>query len=127
VVAGSATLHHQIAGQYAPSDTLPCADAALLLPLKRSAEYAGIRRRTASPRAVDSWQDEGLHFFVFQLMPAEGDALVPDDPPVAVFTMHPDEAAPLAAVIVTPQPGGSEATITDLRAPERSYTAPLLE
>jgi hypothetical protein len=123
VVAGSATLHEQIASQYAPGDNLPCADASLLAPLKKSPEYRAIRPRVANPRAVDSWQDEAVHFFVFQLNPAEGAASVPDDPPVVVFAMHPLEPGPVSAVVVTPKPGGEEAEVVDLRQPDSAYTA----
>ena len=36
MVVGAATLHEQIASQYAAGDDLPCADAKLLIPIKRS-------------------------------------------------------------------------------------------
>jgi len=123
VKASSADLHDKVVTQYAPSDDLPCADASLLAPLKKSPEYRAIRPRVASPRAVDSWQDEGVHFFVFQLNPVEGAAAVPDDPPVVVFAMHPEEPAPVSAVVVTPKPGGEEAEVVDLRQPGSAYTA----
>ncbi|HJZ49524.1 MAG TPA: hypothetical protein VKE41_20240 [Roseiflexaceae bacterium] len=117
-------MHEQIASQYAPGDDLPCADAWLLAPLKKSPEYRALRPRVASPRAVDSWQDQGVHFFVFQLNPVDGAAAVPDDPPVVVFAMHPEEPAPVSAVVVTPRPGGEEAEVVDLRQPDSAYTAP---
>jgi hypothetical protein len=116
-------MHEQIAFQYAPGDDLPCADASLLAPLKKSPEYRAIRPRVASPRAVDSWQDQGVHFFVFQLESLEGLAAVPGDPPVVVFAMHPEEPGPVSAVVVTPKPGGEEAEVVDLRQPESAYTA----
>src|SRR5262249_14969832 len=116
-------MHEQIASQYAPGDDLPCADAWLLAPLKKSPEYRAIRPRVASPRAVDSWPDEGVHFFVFRLNPVEGAAAAPDDPPVVVFAMHPEELAPVSAVVVTPKPGGEEAEVVDLREPRSAYTA----
>ena len=78
----------------------------------------------ANPRAVDAWQEEGLHFFVFQLLPADGAAAVPAEPPVAVFAMHPEEPAPVSAVVVTPSASGTEAEVMDLRRPESAYTAP---
>jgi hypothetical protein len=102
---------------------LPCADASLLAPLKKSPEYRAIRPRVVSPRAVDSWQDEGVHFFVFLLNPVEGAAAVSDDPPVVVFAMHPEQPAPVSAVVVTPRPGGDEAEVLDLREPDSTYTA----
>lgn len=60
---------------------------------------------------------------MFQLNPAQGAAAVPNDPPVVVFAMHPEEAAPVSAVIVTPQPGGEEAEVLDLRQLGSGYTA----
>ena len=125
MVVGSATMHNQIASQYAPSDDLPCAAAWLLAPLKKSPEYRTIRPRVVSPQAIDSWQDEGVHFFVFQLNPVEGAAAVPDDPPVVVFAMHPEEPAPISVVVVTPKPGGEEAEVVDLRQAGSAYTAAL--
>lgn len=116
-------MHNQIASQYAPGDDLPCADASLLAPLKKSPEYRAIRPRVASPRAVDSWQDQGVHFFVFQLNPLEGAASTLNDPPVIVFAMHPEELGPVSAVVVTPKPGGEEAEVVDLRQPGNAYTA----
>jgi hypothetical protein len=116
-------MHNQIASQYAPADDLPCAAAWLLAPLKKSPEYRTIRPRVASPQAIDSWQDEEVHFFVFQLNPVEGAAAVLDDPPVVVFAMHPEEPAPVSVVVVTPKPGGEDAEVVDLRQPDSAYTA----
>ena len=122
--ASSADLYNQIS-QYAPGDDLPCADASLIVPLKKSPEYRVIRPRVASPMAVDSWQDQGVHFFVFQLNPTEGVAVVPGDPPVVVFAMHPEQPAPVSAVVVTPKLGGEEAEVVDLRQDGNPYIAPL--
>jgi hypothetical protein len=118
-------MHNQIATQYAPGDDLPCADSSLLTPLKKSSEYRVIRSRAASPKAVDSWQDQGYHFFVFQLRPRDDEPEVPNDPPVVVFTMHTEQAEPVSVVVVTPQPGGAEARIEDLRSPNGGYSARL--
>ncbi len=81
-----------------------------------------IRPRVASPRAADSWQDEGMHFFVFQLRPEHGSDAA--EPPVVVFAMHPEEPLPVSAVVVTPRSDGQTAQITDLRQADRSYVAP---
>ena len=124
--ASSADLHDKIATQYAPVDNLPCADFALLVPLKKSSEYRTIRPRIANPKAIDSWQEEGLHFFVFELKSTNGATVHPSDLPVAVFTMHPAEVAPVSVVVVTPSPDGAEAEVVDLRQPDSAYTAPLL-
>lgn len=82
-----------------------------------------LHSRIASPRAIDSWHEEGLHFFVFALTVANGAAVNPSDPPVAVFTMHPDEPAPLSVVVVTPSANGEEAQVVDMRQPDSAYTA----
>jgi hypothetical protein len=95
------------------------------VPLKRSAEFAVIRRRVADHHHLDSWQEDGLHFFVFLLRPAEDTAAGEADPPVAVFTMHPELTIPLAAVVVTPRQDGAAAEIQDLHAPESVYTVPV--
>ncbi len=97
----------------------------LLVPLKRSAEFGAIRRRVADHHHRDSWQEDGLHYFVFLLHPEEGRATNRDDPPVAVFTMHPEWPVPFAAVVVTTGADGGDAEIRDLRAPDRVYTAPV--
>ena len=77
---------------------------------------------------LDHWQEEGLHFFVFALRPengtSNGAASLPAEPPVAVFALHPEEPAPVSAVVVTPSAGGKEAQVLDLRKPENAYTAP---
>jgi len=109
------------AAQAQGSEGQPCGDLALLAPLKKSPEYRVIRRRGAKPRAIDSWQEDGLHFFVFELRAAEGAA----EPPMAVFTMHPAEAAPVSVVVVTPSPDGEKAEVLDLRQPASAYSAPL--
>src|SRR5947207_2890597 len=100
-------MHQRIASEYAIGDDLPCADVALLVPLKRSGEFAAIRRRVADHHHLDSWQEDGLHFFVFLLRPAVAAGASPADSPVAVFTMHPEYTAPVAAVVVTPSPDGA--------------------
>ena len=116
-----------MASQYGASDQPPCADVALLRPLKRSPEYRAIRRRVASPRPVDSWFDQELHFFVFQLQAMNGNGSGSNgaEPPAAVFAMHPEAPEPISAVLITPNPNGAEAEVTDLRVPERVYSAPL--
>ncbi len=47
------------------AETLPCAEPALLGPLKRSAAYAALRPRLADRRVVDSWEANLCHHFVF--------------------------------------------------------------
>jgi hypothetical protein len=94
------------------------------VPLKRSPDYGAIRPRVAQLKPIDAWQDEGLHYFVFELKPVEGD---PEGtpPPIAVFTMHPEMPRPVAGVIVAPTPGGQNARITNLAEPDNPYTIAL--
>ncbi len=119
------------------ADEQLCPDVKLLVPLKRSPEFAAIRRRVADPHHSDACVEDGLHFFVFQLHPAEGattslpgangraPGLTAAQAPVAVFAMDPQSTTPHSAVVVTPGPDGAEAEITDLREPGRRYTAPV--
>jgi hypothetical protein len=74
---------------------------------------------------LDSWQEDGFHFFVFQLRPPEGIPTGLADAPVAVFAMHPEIDIPVSAVVVTPKNGGVQAEVQDLREPEMVYTAPV--
>jgi hypothetical protein len=107
-----------------PDADLPCADTALIAPLKRSTEFRGIRSRIADHHLLDSWQDEGFHFFVYLLHgDVEGEAGA--EPPVVVFAIQPESKELVSAVTVTPGRGGSDAKIEDLREPGDTYTAPL--
>ena len=84
----------------------------------------------ADDHYIDSWQEDGLHFFVFQLAPVQralnghGYDAEPE-PPLAVFAMQPGSSSPVSAVVVTPLPGSAEAEIRDLREPESFYVAPI--
>jgi Carboxypeptidase regulatory-like domain len=97
---------------YGVSDSLPCADTKLLVPLKRSRTYGKIRPRVAELRPIDSWQLDELHFFVFRLKPLDG-AVLPE-PPLAVFAVHPAATEPATAVVVSPRGDGAEAEIVSL-------------
>jgi hypothetical protein len=76
---------------------------------------------------LDSWQEDGLHFFVFPLKSTNGatDHGAEIEPPVAVFVMHADQEEPVSAIMVTPLPGGEDAEIRDLRTPDMVYEAPM--
>ena len=123
-MAGPATVRQDFADQYDVSADLPCADAALLLPLKRSREYGAIRKRVADRRPVDSWQEDQVHFFVFALQPEEH-APATSEPPLAVFAMQRQSTEPLSAVVVTPSLDGVQAEVRSLREPNTVYTMPL--
>ena len=123
-MAGPATVQQRLADQYDVSADLPCADAAFLVPLKRSCEYGAIRKRVADLRPVDSWQDDQFHFFVFAVRPAEN-APATSEAPVSVFAMHAESTGPVSAVVVTPSPDGMQAEVQDLREPGNVYMMPL--
>jgi hypothetical protein len=102
----------------------PCADYALLVPLKRSREYGAIRSRVSDLRPSDAWQQDGLHLFAFRLRPIEGDGTTPGDPPVAVFAMRPDVQTPVSAVVARSRGDNQEPEITPLGEPEIASPAP---
>ncbi|HEX6507630.1 MAG TPA: hypothetical protein VF221_08370, partial [Chloroflexota bacterium] len=93
------------------------ADLALLIPIKQSREYGAIGGGVTDPDLVDSWQEDGLHFFVFQLV-ATDHAETSSEPSTAVFVMRPEDAELVSAVVVAP---GDEpdADVIDLRHPEQ--------
>jgi hypothetical protein len=119
-------VHEQITAQFGVAEDLPCADASFLVPLKRSPEFRSLRPRLvgdAPHPVVDSWLDDGFHFFVFQLEHDNGG--LPDAVSLAVFAMHPEQKEPVSAVTVVPIETGSHARITDVRDPSNNYVAPL--
>ena len=80
------------------SESLPLPDFGLLGPLKRSPQYAAIRRRVAEPLPIDAWQFDMRHYFVFSLRP---DATPPNDGAAyAIFAMQWEDDEPVAAVVV---------------------------
>ncbi|HEV8632966.1 MAG TPA: carboxypeptidase-like regulatory domain-containing protein [Chloroflexota bacterium] len=98
-----AAVSYGTAASTAAGDEQPCADYALLVPLKRSREYRVIRSRVVDPRPADAWQQDGLHLFVFELRPIDAAGTAPPDPPVAVFAMRPEPGELVSAVVVTPR------------------------
>jgi hypothetical protein len=91
------------------------ADLILLTPLKQSPEYWRIRRRMIRPGPIDSWQQNGLHFFVFKLRPAANQATDSAKMPVALFVIQKTELKLISVSIITPNPDGQSAKIEDLR------------
>jgi hypothetical protein len=106
---------------------VPCADAALLAPLKTSAEFAAIGPRLLTDDPLDTWQEDELHFFVFQLRRAgvENEHGAESEAPVAVFVMSGASPAPISAVVVEPSEGGLEPEIHDLRTPDTASVGPV--
>ena len=113
-----ATVSYGTTGEGGNQAAEPCADYALLTPLKRSREYHVLRPRVSDLRPTDAWQQDGLHFFVFALHPIDGEATTPNEPPVAVFAMRPDADDPVSAVVVRPRSDGLEPEITPITAAE---------
>ena len=123
-------MHQLVEQKLGGEDDLPCADYALLVPLKRSRAYGAVRKRVADLRPADAWRQEGFHFFVFDLRPTDGGpdagaAGARTEGPVADFAMHPEATEPVSAVVVTPGVGDGAAEIVNLLRPESAYTAPL--
>lgn len=127
MAAGPAAVHEQIMAQFGVAEDLPCADNKFLVPLKRSPEFRVLRPSLVgeAPHPVlDSWLDDGFHFFVFQLKNS-GASAGSGAAALAVFAMHPDQREPVSAVTVVPTETGRHARITDVRDPTSSYEAPL--
>lgn len=105
-------------------DDLPCADFALLAPLKRSSDYRAIRKRVADPKPIDAWQFNGAHYFLFSLRADDGR---PDgvSQQVAMFQMRWDLDDPASALLVTPSDEGTAALVVNLRAPEQVHIVAL--
>jgi hypothetical protein len=118
-------MHQRIAAAYGVGDNLLPADAGLLMRLGHSPEYNTIRDRITGPWPLDSWQEDGFHYFVLELQPAGDPGSAGQEPPTAVFTMHPESDQPIAAVVVTPSATSEQAEIIDLREPGQAYTAPI--
>ena len=117
-------MHELVGERLGADDDLPCADYALLVPLKRSRVYGAVRKRVADLSPADAWRQEGFHFFVFDLHPVPADG-TPAEGPVAVFAMHSEATEPVSAVVVTPSAESGAAEIANLLQPESTYTAPL--
>lgn len=72
--------------------------------MKRSPEYAAVRKGIADPKPVDAWQAHGLHYFVFQMAKVDGIT----EGPYALFTMRWEDERPVSAMIVTPNASTDE-------------------
>lgn len=116
-------MHGRFVGRFLADDDLPCADFGLLGPLKRSPEYASIRKRVADPKPLDAWQMDCEHYFVFELRPAT--EATATETPFALFTMRWEDDGPVAALVITPDASGEQAEVVDLRQPGSVYTMPV--
>lgn len=84
-----------------------------------------IRKRVADLKPIDTWQADGLHYFVFQLVPEDTRPNPAVAAPVALFMMRHGDRAPVGAVVVTPRPSGESAEVTNLRQPGAPLVVPL--
>jgi hypothetical protein len=123
VAAGPAVSSASIADLCA-AQNLPCADFGLLVPLKKSAVYGSVRRRVADPKPVDAWQAEELHYFLFELRPADNQPAA-GEPPYALFTMRAGSETPASASVISCVPGFDLVEVADLLEPDRKYTVRL--
>ncbi len=110
MTAGSADLQKLFGNDY---EKLPCADTGLLGPLKRSPEYRAMRRQGSGPTPLDTWRFDGLHYFLFPMVPQKDDMEA-----YALFTMRWEDDGPVAALIMTPQPDKKQVRVIDIRQPE---------
>jgi len=85
-------------------------------------EYDQILWRVTDAHPTDAWQEDELHFFVFQL---ETEAREAADPPLAVFVATSNPRELVSAVMVNPYVDGETAEVIDIREPGSSYAAPL--
>jgi hypothetical protein len=118
-----AGLQQLIAREYRVGDNLPAASAALLDPPRRSQAYRAIRDRVASDRPSDSWEQDGLHLFVFQIQPEDAAAL-----PSLPWLYSPCTrrcSSHCRPCWSPPRSDGAEAEVLDLRDPASSYVAPV--
>jgi hypothetical protein len=101
--------------------------AALLKQLKDSPEYQELLPQLATSEPSESWQDENLHFFVFELMDQDGTITSEAEKRVVVITMRPAEASPVSVVVVSPGENGEEAQVRDMRQPQHEFTVPYVQ
>lgn len=94
------------------SKPLPAADEGLRYVVEESPEYRALLPRLASPEPVDTWKAATRSYFLYLLKP-EADGTESN----ALFVAGWEEDAPLSAQIITPDPGGGEPRVLDLRAP----------
>jgi len=114
-IRASSGVYSLLTGESENGARLPEADLILLTPLKRSPEYWVMRRRMISPIPVDSWQKNGLHFFVFELRPASGQATDSAKVFMALFVVQEAQIKLISVSIITLNPDGQSAEIEDLR------------
>jgi hypothetical protein len=121
-IEGATVSYESIAPAPAP-DEAPCADYALLVPLKRSRQYRAVRSRVTDLRPSDAWQQDDVHFFVFALDRVEDDAPPPVEAPVAVFAMRHDGQKPVSAVIVRSRADSQEPEVRPIDEAESASAA----
>jgi hypothetical protein len=91
------------------------------VPLKRSREYASIRKRVADPKPFDTWLASNDSYFVFEMRSDEESPT----PSVALFRMRWEDDGPVTAIIITPRAGTDEVDVHDLSRPGTTYSVRL--
>ena len=77
---------------------------------------------------MDTWREDGLHYFEFWLRDDAGQLqLLSGEPASAVFVMAEETTTPFSAVIVEPAANGGEPKITNLRDEEKPWQRALDE
>jgi glycosyltransferase involved in cell wall biosynthesis len=97
----------------------PCFESLRVL-LERSPEYRAISLRLARCGPADTWHQDGLHFFAFEVAAIDGvggGAVRPPEPSTAVFAIQLESQEMVSAVVVNPNSAGGEPEVMDLRQP----------
>jgi len=87
------------------------ADDGLRRVVEESPEYRALLPRLAASAPADTWKAATRSYFLYDLKP-EADGLRSN----ALFVAQWEDDAPLSAQIITPDPGGGEPRVVDLRA-----------
>jgi hypothetical protein len=126
----SASISYVSTGSSSADDLAGCADYALLVPLKRSRKYGLLRPRIADLRPADAWQQDGLHFFVFELRPkrlphrrVREIPVVGSPKPPGGLCHAPDPGTPISAVEVTPRPDDDQIVLVEAPTATQSRNA----
>jgi hypothetical protein len=85
----------------------------LLVAMKRSREYRLIRGRIADLKPTDSWEQDDLRFFTFELRSPNEEAQT-GECDVAVFAMNPESAQLVSAVVVATRGDEGSPSVTSV-------------
>jgi tetratricopeptide (TPR) repeat protein/glycosyltransferase involved in cell wall biosynthesis len=97
------------------ADEAPAAWEALLILLQQTTAYDAIRSRLVGDVPTDTWQEDGLHYFAFDLLSIDESGPSLPEPETAVFAIHAESMRLISAIVVTPDANGGEPEIMELR------------